>query len=598
MTLNNILQEILQTLPDHPGVYQFYDAEGKILYIGKAKSLQKRVRSYFQKPVHDSAKTNILVRKVVDVKTILVDTEFDALLLENSLIKKYKPRYNILLKDDKTYPWICIKKEPFPRVFSTRKVIKDGSQYFGPYANGKVLFTLLELIKQLYPLRTCALDLSPEVIAKGKHRPCLEYQIGNCMAPCIGKESEQDYQQYLAQVKDLVRGNFGQVKKMLQGRMQIYAQELQFEKAQEIKEKLDALEGYQSKSTVVSPTIHDVEVYSIYQDGSNASAVNFFKVVNGAIIQSHTVEVVQKLDESPSELLLTAILDLRERFQSDSKEVLISVELENTLPGVEFTLPKVGDKRKLVDLSLNNAKFFLMDVRKRAEIKDPERKTDRVLETLRKDLRLKELPAHMECFDNSNFQGTNAVSACVVFKDAKPAKKDYRHFNIKTVEGPNDFASMTEVVYRRYKRLLEENQPLPQLILIDGGKGQLGAAVEALTQLGIYGKVAVIGIAKRLEELFFPGDSVPLYLDKKSESLRVLQHMRNEAHRFGITHHRNKRSKEYTSELLKIPGVGPKTMEALLGHFKSVKRLQEASLEEIQVYSNAKTAQAIKNYFP
>lgn len=591
------LQHILQNLPDQPGVYQFFDKEEKIIYIGKAKSLSKRVRSYFSKPIHDSAKTNVLVRKIENIKTILVDTEFDALLLENSLIKKYKPRYNILLKDDKTYPWICIKKESFPRVFSTRKVIRDGSTYFGPYANGKVMYVLLDLIRQLYPIRTCTYDLSSENIVKGKFRACLEFQIGNCHAPCEAKETEQNYDVYIHEIKEILKGNVFQVTKMLKERMHVFAQELQFEKAHQIKEKLDALEGFQSKSTVVSPSIHNLDVFSIYTDESSSSAVNYMKIVNGAINQSHTIEVVRKLDETPEELLTIAIIELRERFQSVSKEVLTSMELELEIPSVSLSLPKIGDKKKLIDLSLNNARYFAMDLRKREEIKDPERKTERVLETLKKDLRLKELPIHIECFDNSNFQGTNAVAACVVFKDAKPSKKDYRHFNIKTVEGPNDFASMTEVVYRRYKRMLDENQTLPQLILIDGGKGQLSAAMEALQSLNLYGKIAIIGIAKRLEELYFPHDSVPLYLDKKSESLKVLQQLRNEAHRFGITHHRNKRSKEYTSELIKVKGVGQKTLEHLLAHFKSVARLKEAPLEEVKVYSNAKVAEAIKLYF-
>ncbi len=594
--MNQKLEEILAFLPDKPGVYQYYDADDKILYVGKAKSLQKRVRSYFNKQIHDNTKTAVLVRKIADIKYILVDTEFDALLLENSLIKKYKPRYNILLKDDKTYPWICIKNERFPRIFSTRKIIKDGSEYFGPYASGKVMHTLLDLIKELYPLRNCFLDLSQDNIEKGKYRACLEYQIGNCKAPCENKQTEDDYSVAIKQIKHILRGNIFSVIKLLKEQMNNYAEAFEFEKAHETKLKLETLEQFQSKSTIVNPNINDIDVYSIATEGDEC-AINFMKIMNGSIVQSHTLEVKKKLDESQEEILQLAIAELRERFNSESKEMLVPFELGINIPKVEVLVPKIGDKKQLLDLSMRNARYYLFEKRKKEDAIDPLKHENRILQTLQNDLHLKELPRHIECFDNSNFQGTDAVSACVVFKNAKPSKKEYRHFNVKTVEGPDDFATMREVIFRRYKRLVDEKQPLPQLIVIDGGKGQLSAAIESLKEVGVYGQLAVVGIAKRLEEIYFPEDPLPLYLDKKSESLKVLQHLRNEAHRFGITHHRNRRSKKLSkTSLSDIDGIGPKTAELLLQEFKSIKRIKEASEEEIAHYIGISKARILKEY--
>ncbi len=584
------LQTILKTLPSKPGVYQYFDERGKIIYVGKAKSLKSRVGSYFNADANHGAKITYLVRKIADIKVIVVKTEIDALLLENSLIKKYQPRYNILLKDDKTYPWIVVKNEPFPRVFSTRNVVKDGSQYFGPYASGRMMHTMLELINQLFTLRTCKLKLSKESIAAGKFDICLEYHLGNCKGPCVGKQSEEDYNEDIRSVKEILRGNSSLVIRNLRELMMGYAKEMEFEKAQEIKEKLQILETYQSKSAVVSSTIEDADVFSILSE-SQSHFVNYMKVVQGAVVQSHSVEVKSHLDESKEEVLAHAIVELRTRFFSNSKEVILPVEISLELPGVRFTVPQRGDKKTLLELSERNAKFFMFDLRKRQDLVDPERHSKRILEQLRKDLRMNALPEHIECFDNSNIQGTNPVAACVVFKNAKPSKKDYRHFNVKTVEGPNDFASMEEIITRRYSRLLTENQPLPQLIIIDGGKGQLSAAVKSLDKLGIRNRLTIIGIAKKLEEIYFPGDTIPLYLDKKSESLRLIQHARDEAHRFGITHHRNRRSGESTKTVLnEIKGIGPATIEALLKEFKSVKRIKEASQEDIRrIIGSAKT---------
>ncbi|MBN2745346.1 MAG: excinuclease ABC subunit C, partial [Bacteroidales bacterium] len=531
------LQTILKTLPHKPGVYQYFDDKGKIIYVGKAKSLKSRVGSYFNADANHGAKITYLVRKIADIKVIVVKTEIDALLLENSLIKKFQPRYNILLKDDKTYPWIVVKNEPFPRVFSTRNVVKDGSQYFGPYASGRMMHTMLELINQLFTLRTCKLKLSKESIQAGKFDVCLEYHLGNCKAPCVGKQTEDDYNEDIRSVKEILRGNSSLVIRNLRELMMGFAKDMEFEKAQEIKEKLQILETYQSKSAVVSSTVEDADVFSILSENQN-HFVNYMKVVQGAVVQSHSVEVKSHLDEPMEDVLAHTIVELRTRFFSNSKEIIIPFEIPIELPGVRFTLPQRGDKKTLLELSERNAKFFMLDLRKRQDLVDPERHSKRILEQLRKDLRMNQLPEHIECFDNSNIQGTNPVAACVVFKNAKPSKKDYRHFNVKTVEGPNDFASMEEIITRRYSRLLAENQQLPQLIIIDGGKGQLSAAVKSLDKLGIRSRLTIIGIAKKLEEIYFPGDTIPLYLDKKSESLRLIQHARDEAHRFGITHHR------------------------------------------------------------
>jgi len=586
----------LKVLPNKPGVYQYFDKTGKIIYVGKAKDLKKRVSSYFNKNL-DSGKTRVLVKQIEDIKYIVVDTELDALLLENNLIKKYQPKYNIQLKDDKTYPWICIKKEPFPRVFTTRRVIKDGSKYFGPYPSVKVMNTLISLIQDLYPLRTCALDLSEKKIKEGKHKVCLEYHIGNCKGACVGEETSDDYDHYIKDIEHIVKGNLSAVIRSLKQMMQTHAENLQFEEAQGIKSKIETLERYKSKSTVVSPTIHEVDVITMIQDQKSAF-VNYLVINNGAIIHAYTVEVNKKLDESESDIIGYVLPELRERFKSQSKEVLVINSVDVEFEGVSFFSPQRGDKKALVDLSARNAKFYQMEKVKQEKIKNPERHTERILEQIRVDFRLPDLPIHIECFDNSNFHGTYAVSACVVFKNAKPSKKDYRHFNIKTVDGPDDFASMEEAVYRRYKRMLDENMSLPQLIVIDGGKGQLSSSLKALERLDLRGKIAIVGIAKKLEEIFFPGDSLPIYIDKRSESLRVIQFMRNEAHRFGITHHRNKRSKgALVSELTQIKGIGEKTYEDLIIEFKSVNGVKEASFDElVEAVGNAK-AKIIQNYF-
>lgn len=585
----------IQTLPDSPGVYQYFDKEGKLLYVGKAKNLKKRVASYFNK-VHDTGRTNVMVRKIVSIKHIVVPTETDALLLENNLIKKLQPRYNIMLRDDKTYPWICIKKEPFPRIFSTRKMIKDGSEYFGPYTSFKTVYTLLDLIKELYPLRTCNYDLNESNIRSGKYKVCLEYHIGNCKGPCENVHLYKEYHDSIDAIREILKGNFKESLKDFRKLMQDLAADMRFEEAQKIKDKIDVLENYQSKSTVFNPKITNLDVFTIISDEAMAY-VNFIQVSHGAIIRSHTMEIKKKLDEPDEELLELAIIELRERFNLRSREVLVPFELDLG-EEIRVTVPKLGDKKQILDLSERNAKFYRMDQLKQEKIVDPDRHTNRIMAQMQKDLRLPVEPRHIECFDNSNIQGTNPVSACVVFKDGKPSKKDYRHFNIKTVEGPNDFASMEEVVFRRYRRLIEENQPLPQLIIIDGGKGQLSSALKSLDDLGLRGKITILGIAKRLEEIYYPGDSVPLYLDKKSETLKVIQHLRNEAHRFGINFHRDKRSKgALQTSIEAIPGIGEKTMVTLLKHFKSVKRLKAAPEEEISTVVGPSKAKKIIDYY-
>ena len=585
----------IQTLPDSPGVYQYYDAADKILYVGKAKNLKKRVSSYFNK-IHDTAKTNVLVKKIVTIKHIVVPTETDALLLENNLIKTLQPRYNVLLRDDKSYPWICIKKEPFSRIFPTRKMIKDGSEYFGPYTNFKTVSTILDLIKELYPLRTCNYDLSQNNIENHKFKVCLEYHIGNCKGPCEGLESLANYQKQIDAIREILKGNFKESMREFKRLMNDLASKMQFEEAQKMKEKIETLEQYQSRSTIVNPKITNVDVFSIESDES-AAYVNFLQISHGSIIRSHTLEIKKKLEETDEELLSLAIIELRERFHLLSKEVIVPFPVELG-PTIKVTVPQLGDKKQILDLSIRNAKFYRIEQLKQLQIVDPDRHTNRIMAQMQKDLRLTVEPRHIECFDNSNIQGTNPVAACVVFKDGKPSKNDYRHFNIKTVEGPNDFASMQEVVYRRYKRMLDENQPLPQLIIIDGGKGQLSSTLKSIDELGLRGKIAIIGIAKRLEELFYPGDSVPLYLDKKSETLKVIQQLRNEAHRFGITFHRDKRSKaSLQSSIESIPGIGEKTMLMLIQHFKSVKRLKLATENEISEVVGASKAKKIVDFY-
>lgn len=585
----------IQTLPDQPGVYQYYDKDDKILYVGKAKNLKKRVSSYFNK-VHDNAKTNVLVKKIVTIKHIVVPTETDALLLENNLIKQLQPRYNVLLKDDKSYPWICIKKEPFPRVFTTRRMVKDGSEYFGPYTSIKTVHTLIDLIKELYPLRTCNLDLTTSNIRSGKYKVCLEYHIGNCGGPCEERESDVKYDNKIKAIRDILKGNFKDSLKDFKDYMMELASNMEFEEAQKVKDKIDLLENYQSKSTIVSSKISNVDVFSIISDES-AAYVNFLQVSYGAIIRSHTMELKKKLDETDEELLELAITELRERFHLNSKEIIVPFDVE-VQDGIHVTVPKLGDKKKLLDLSERNAKYYRIDQLKQIKIVDPERHVNRIMTQMKKDLRMHVEPRHIECFDNSNIHGTNPVSACVVFKDGKPSKKDYRHFNVKTVEGPNDYDTMEEIVYRRYKRVLEEGQPLPDLIVIDGGKGQLGVAVGCLERLGIRGKVAIISLAERLEEIFYPGDSIPLYLDKRSETMKVIIHLRDEAHRFGLTFHRNQRSKNaITSEMDSISGVGEKTKTTLMNHFKSTKRIKESSLEDLEKVIGKSKGKLVFDFF-
>ncbi|MFD2698272.1 excinuclease ABC subunit UvrC [Mesonia sediminis] len=585
----------VKTLPSSPGVYQYYDKAGKILYVGKAKNLKKRVSSYFNKK-HDSHRIAVMVKKIKTIKHIVVNSETDALLLENNLIKKYQPRFNVMLKDDKTYPWICIKNERFPRVFPTRRLIKDGSEYYGPYTSFKTVNTLLELIRGLYQLRTCNFDLSKQKIEQGKYKVCLEYHLGNCKGPCEDLQSETEYRKNIEHIRQIVKGDFKDSLQQFKSQMQAYAENMQFEEAQRIKEKIEVLEKYQAKSTVVNPKITNVDVFSIISD-EGYGYVNFLQIAHGSIIRSHTIELKKKLDETDEELLELAITEIRQRFNSMSREIYVPFPVK-TVQGVKVSVPKLGDKKAIVDLSLRNAKYFRQERFKQMKMVDPDRHTNRLMAQMKKDLRLNEEPRHIECFDNSNIQGTNPVAACVVFKNGKPSKKDYRKFNIKTVEGPDDFASMEEVVFRRYKRLLQEEQPLPQLIIIDGGKGQLNSALKALNDLGLRGKIAIIGIAKRLEELFYPGDKYPLYLDKKSETLKIIQQLRNEAHRFGITFHRDKRSKAALGTALEeIPGIGEKTAVSLLKHFRSVSKVKKASLEELQEVVGLAKAQLIYQFY-
>lgn len=576
------LESIVRTLPGKPGVYQFFDDKNRIIYIGKAKDLKKRVSSYFAKINSHSGKVQMLVRKIADIRFIVVSTEQDALLLENNLIKKYLPRYNVALKDDKTYPWICIRNEPFPRVYSTRNVVRDGSQYFGPYANVRLMNALMELVRQLYPLRTCSLNLTEKNIRAGKFKVCLEYHLGNCKGPCEGLQSREEYDRSVLSMRDIIRGNVSMVARQLKELMMQYAGEQEFEKAHLVKENLLALEKYQSKSTIVNPSVNDVDVFSIRSDAASAY-VNFMKVMNGAIIQVHTVEIQKKLDESDEELLTLAVTNLRERFESRSPEIILPFELPYPVPDAAVTVPKIGDKKKLLDLSERNVRYYQMEKEKQKELVDPEHRSRRILGTMMKDLRMTEPPAHIECFDNSNIQGDYPVAAMVCFKNAKPDKSEYRHFNIRTVEGPDDFASMEEIIYRRYHRLLEEKQSIPQLIVVDGGKGQLSSAVKSLEKLGLFGRVTVIGIAKKLEEIYYPNDPLPMYLDKTTETLRIIQQMRDEAHRFGITHHRKRREKgTVRSVLTDIEGIGYSTAQQLLRSFKSVKNIRRASLGELQ----------------
>ena len=587
----------LKTLPNSPGVYQYYDKDDVILYVGKAKNLKKRVSSYFTKN-HEYGKTRVLVKKIATIKHIVVETETDALLLENSLIKKHQPRYNVMLKDDKTYPWICIKKERFPRVFMTRNVVKDGSEYFGPYTSVRTIKALLDLIRELYPLRTCNYDLSETNIENGKYKVCLEYHLGNCLGPCEGLQTEADYRQEITEIRNIIKGNFKESLEKFNQMMLGFAAKMEFEEAQKIKEKVALLANYQAKSTVVNPTINNVDVFSVISD-EEFGYLNFFKIANGAIIQSYTIEIKKKLDETDKNLLELFIIETRQKFNSLSREIYVPFEVE-VGENIKVTVPKLGDKKRIVELSERNAKYYRQERFKQIKIVDPDRHVKRIMAQMQKDLRLSEEPRHIECFDNSNIQGTHPVAACVVFRDGKPSKKEYRHYNIKTVEGPDDFASMEEVVFRRYKRLLAEGESLPQLIIIDGGKGQLSSALKSLDILGLRGKIAIIGIAKRLEEIYYPDDPIPLYLDKKSETLKITQFLRNEAHRFGITFHRNKRSKSAIhSELEQIPNVGKQTITTLLRKFKSAKRVKNATFEELVAeVGNARAKKIYEYYHP
>lgn len=594
--MNENVKLKLASLPETPGVYQYYNKNGDLLYVGKAKNLKRRVNSYFNK-THDSKRLRVLVSNIDNIETINVNSEYDALLLENNLIKEHQPRYNILLKDDKTYPWICIKNERFPRLFSTRNVIKDGSEYYGPYSSVKMMKILLGLIKELYQIRTCSYDLSEKNIENDKYKVCLEYHIGNCQGPCEGFQSEEDYNAQINGIRSIIKGEFSEAKNYLNDKMLHYASQLEFEKAQMIKDKLETLHKYQARTTIVSPTITNVDVFSITSDAEYAY-INFMKIHHGAIVQSHTEEWKKKLEESDEDLLQRAIVDFSERFNLNSKEIYVPFEISLEIPNRKITVPKIGDKKHIIDLSIKNTKIYRLEQLKQTKIVDPDRHTNRIMNQMKNDLRLPVEPRHIEGFDNSNIQGTNPVSACVVFKDGKPSKKDYRIFNVQTVEGPNDFATMEEVIYRRYSRVLAEGEPLPQLILIDGGKGQLSSALKSIDRLGLRGKISIIGIAKRLEEIYYPDDPYPLYLDKTSETLKVLQHVRDESHRFGITRHRNRRSKNaFKSELDDIPGIGPQTIKELLTIFKSVQKIKSASLEELTDVVGKSRAEKIKVYF-
>ncbi|MCL1667917.1 excinuclease ABC subunit UvrC [Elizabethkingia ursingii] len=594
--MNPNLELQLKTLPQDPGVYRYYDKDNNLLYVGKAKNLKKRVLSYFNKN-HGGYRTRIMVSKIIRLETTIVNSEYDALLLENNLIKELNPYYNVMLKDDKTYPWICIKNEPFPRVFLTRNVIKDGSEYYGPYAKPRQAKILIDTIKKIYKLRTCNLNLSPDKIDDGKYKVCLEYHIKNCLGPCEGLESEEEYNDKIKAIRGIIKGDYKIARQYLTEQMMHFAEKMEFENAQMVKERLEILEDYQTHSMVVNAYIDDVDVFGIFSDES-AAYVNYFKINNGSIVQSFTTEIKKVLEESDEEIMEEALVEIRQKFSSKSKEIYLPFHLSVEIPGAKIIVPKVGDKKRIVELSEKNAREYRLEKLKQVQIVDPERHTNRIMAEMQKNLRMPVEPRHIEGFDNSNIQGTNPVSACVVFKDGKPSKQDYRIFHVKTVEGPNDFATMEEVILRRYSRLLDEGEDLPQLILIDGGKGQLSSAIKSLKTLGLYGKITIVGIAKRLEEIFFPEDPIPLYLDKKSETLKILQRVRDEAHRFGVKHHRTRRKNStIKSELEEIPGVGPKSIELLLSKMKSVKRIREANMETLEEILGKSKAKMVFEYF-
>jgi excinuclease ABC subunit C len=588
-------KSILSLIPDNPGIYQFIDSAGVVIYVGKAKNLKKRVTSYFSK--NQSGKTIALLRKTSDIRHIVVDNESDALLLENNLIKKHQPRYNILLKDDKTFPWICVKNEPFPRVFSTRNPVRDGSAYFGPYTSVLMVKTLISFIKQIYKLRTCTHNLTKSNIEAGKFKVCLEYHLGNCKAPCVGKQSESDYLESIDQIRDILKGNISSVIDHLKRTMVKYSGELRFEEAQAVKEKIDILSRFRSRSIVVSSTIRNVDVFAFTQESDNAY-VNYLKVVQGAVIQAFTIELKTRINEEKESILGFAITEIRQRLLSDSPEIILPFKPDILLDKVKYTVPKAGEKQKLLELAERNAIYYKLEQKKKRMEHSPQVRTGKNLEKLKNDLHMPVLPVHIECFDNSNIMGTNPVAACVIFRNARPSKNEYRHFNIKTVTGPDDFSSMEEIVYRRYRRMTEENQKLPQLVIIDGGKGQLSSAMKSIDKLDLREKITVIGIAKKLEEIYFPGDSVPIYLDKNSISLKIIQQLRNEAHRFGINFHRNKRSSEMIkSNLDQIKGIGPKTKETLLKHFESVDKIKSASTEELENLVGSAKGAILAGYF-
>jgi len=594
--VNPNLELQLKTLPQDPGVYRYYDKDNNLLYVGKAKNLKKRVLSYFNKN-HGGYRTRIMVSKIIRLETTIVNSEYDALLLENNLIKELNPYYNVMLKDDKTYPWICIKNEPFPRVFLTRNVIKDGSEYYGPYAKPRQAKILIDTIKKIYKLRTCNLNLSPDKIDDGKYKVCLEYHIKNCLGPCEGLESEEEYNDKIKAIRGIIKGDYKIARQYLTEQMMHFAEKMEFENAHMVKERLEILEDYQTHSMVVNAYIDDVDVFGIFSDES-AAYVNYFKINNGSIVQSFTTEIKKVLEESDEEIMEEALVEIRQKFSSKSKEIYLPFHLSVEIPGAKIIVPKVGDKKRIVELSEKNAREYRLEKLKQVQIVDPERHTNRIMAEMQKNLRMPVEPRHIEGFDNSNIQGTNPVSACVVFKDGKPSKQDYRIFHVKTVEGPNDFATMEEVILRRYSRLLDEGEDLPQLILIDGGKGQLSSAIKSLKTLGLYGKITIVGIAKRLEEIFFPEDPIPLYLDKKSETLKILQRVRDEAHRFGVKHHRTRRKNStIKSELEEIPGVGPKSIELLLSKMKSVKRIREANMETLEEILGKSKAKMVFEYF-
>lgn len=595
--MNEILSNIIANLPDSPGVYQFFDINEILIYIGKAKNLKKRVSSYFHQSAYDSAKLRVLVSKINDIKFIVVDSESDALLLENILIKKHKPKYNVLLKDDKTYPWIIIKNEPFPRVYKTRKYIDDGSTYFGPYTSGRLVFELLDLIRKLYPVRTCSLTLTTANISAKKFKPCLEYHIGNCLAPCVGLQSQESYLQNIDSIKRILQGNLSEIKNHLKAEMVKYSNQYKYEEAQQIKEKIDVLTNFQSKTTIVNPKYKDIEVFTILSR-HGIVGVNFIRINKGQVVQSYNLQLKSFVNETLPELFSSAIAEIRQRLKASSTKILLNIMPEFTINGVSFFVPQRGDRKKFVDLSLRNLEIFLDDLYKNEVAKSPVSAVESILTKIKDDLNLSDLPVHMECFDNSNIQGSNPVASCVVFKNTKPSKKDYRHYNIKTVQGPDDFASMKEVVYRRYSRMLSEGETLPQLIVIDGGKGQLSAAMESIVELGIQDRVNLIGIAKRLEEIFVPGDPVPVYLDKRSETLRIIQHIRNEAHRFGINFHRNKRSNSaLESSLEQIEGIGSKTIQLLFTRYHSIDGIRDAPESELITLIGTKRTKLIKGFF-